>query len=173
MTARQRATRGLRVAGTVPVISGGASYVRRAREADVPAIVSIIDTYVERKLLLKRTPEEVLANLDSWRVAELDGAVVGCAALTDFGEGLGELRSLSVREEAYGRGLGDLLVRQIVRDAQRAGINRLFVITKIPRYFARHGFVSLEMDEVPEVLAVDRVPWPRKPGEGHAMELPL
>jgi N-acetylglutamate synthase-like GNAT family acetyltransferase len=154
MTAQR--TRGLRVAGTVPVISTGASYVRVAREADIPKMVKIIDTYVERRLLLKRTPEEILAQLPSWRVAELDGEVVGCASLTDFGEGLGEL-----------------LVRAIVRTAERKGISRLFVITKIPRYFARHGFVSLEMDEVPEVLAVDRVPWPRKPGEGHAMELPL
>jgi amino-acid N-acetyltransferase len=171
MTAQPR-TRGLRVAGTVPVITTGASYVRRAREADVDKMVTIIARYVERRLLLKRTHEEISAQLDTWRVAELDGEVVGCAALTDFGEGLGELRSLSVMEEAYGRGLGELLVRAIVRDAERKGISRLFVITKIPRYFARHGFTSLEMDEVPEVLAVDRVPWPRKPGEGHAMELP-
>jgi amino-acid N-acetyltransferase len=163
----------MRVAGTVPVITTGASYVRRAREADVDKMVTIIARYVERRLLLKRTHEEISAQLDTWRVAELDGEVVGCAALTDFGEGLGELRSLSVMEEAYGRGLGELLVRAIVRDAERKGISRLFVITKIPRYFARHGFISLEMDEVPEVLAVDRVPWPRKPGEGHAMELPL
>lgn len=167
------APRGLRVAGTVPVISTGASYVRHAREADIPSMLSIIGTYVERHLLLPRNAAEIGEQIETWRVAELDGEVVGCAALRDFGDGIGELRSLSVMEEAYGRGLGELLVRAIVRDAERAGIDRLFVITKIPRYFARHGFVSLPMDEVPAVLGVDRVPWPRRPGEGHAMELPL
>ena len=172
MTAQQR-TRGLRVAGTVPVISTGASFVRRARLADVDRILHIVGTYVERRLLLARTHEEVAEQIGTWRVAELDGVVVGCAALRDFGEGLGELRSLSVMEDAYGRGLGELLVRAIVRDAERAGISRLFVITKIPRYFARHGFISLPVEEVPEVVGADRVPWPRRPGEGHAMELPL
>jgi N-acetylglutamate synthase-like GNAT family acetyltransferase len=172
MTAESNA-RGLRVAGTVPVISSGASYVRRAHEADAEAMTHIINTYADRHLLLRRTADEIREQIGTWRVAELDGEVVGCAALRDFGGGLGELRSLIVMEDALGRGLGELLVRKIVRDAQDAAFDRLFVITKIPSYFARHGFTSLPMDEVPEILGVDRVPWPRRPGEGHAMELPL
>ena len=172
MTAESHA-RGLRVAGTVPVISSGASYVRRARDADAETMARIINTYAERHLLLRRSADEIRGAIGTWRVAELDGEVVGCAALRDFGDGLGELRSLSVMEDAYGRGLGELLVRKIVRDAEAAAIRRLFVITKIPSYFARHGFASLPMEEVPAVLGIDRVPWPRRPGEGHAMELPL
>lgn len=165
--------RGLRPAGTISALTADASYARRARPGDVDAILAIIETYVERHVLLPRSRDEVEAGIGAWWVAELDGEVVGCAALRDFGDGLGELRSLSVAEAAHGRGLGEMLVRAIVRDAQRAGIDRLFAITRNPGYFARHGFGELPMDRVPEVLGADRVPWPRRSGEGHAMELLL
>jgi N-acetylglutamate synthase-like GNAT family acetyltransferase len=165
--------RGLKVAGTITPLTAQASYARRARSSDVDAMVSVSDTYVGRQRLLPRTRDEILEGIADWWVAELDGEVVGCAALRDFGGGIGELRSLSVAETAHGRGLGELLVRSVVRDALRAGINRLYVITRIPDYFARHGFAEIPMEAVPEVLGADRVPWPRTSGEGHAMELLL
>lgn len=170
MSDRQR---GLRPAGTLSALTADASYARRARADDVDAILSVIETYVERHVLLPRSREEVAGDIGAWWVAELNGQVVGCAALRDFGGGLGELRSLSVVEAAHGRGLGEMLVRAIVRDAQRAGIDRLFAITRNPGYFARHGFAELPMEEVPGVLGADRVPWPRRSGDGHAMELLL
>jgi acetylornithine/N-succinyldiaminopimelate aminotransferase len=165
--------RGLKVAGTITTLTTQASYVRRARAADVDAMVSVIDTYVGRQRLLPRTRQEILESIAGWWVADLDGEVVGCAALRDFGDGIGELRSLSVAEAAHGRGLGELLVRHVVRAALRARIDRLYVITRIPDYFARHGFVEIPMEAVPDVLGAERVPWPRISGEGHAMELLL
>jgi N-acetylglutamate synthase-like GNAT family acetyltransferase len=124
-------------------------------------------------VLLPRTREEIGDAIGTWWVGDLDGEVVGCAALRDFGDGLGELRSLSVVREAHGRGLGESLVHAVVREARRRGISRLFAITRNPGYFARHGFTELPMDAVPEVLQADRVPWPARSGVGHAMELVL
>jgi N-acetylglutamate synthase-like GNAT family acetyltransferase len=89
-------------------------------------------------------------------VAELDGAVCGIAALRTYGDGLGELRSLAVQESAQGRGLGDMLVRAIVRDAREAGINALYVLTANPGYFSLHGFVEVVWGDVPEALDADR-----------------
>lgn len=172
MTAEPR-LRGERVAATVRAVSTAATSVRGTREADIETMLAIIGTYVERRLLLARTYEEIADEIDTWRVAELDGEVVGCAALHDLGEGLGELRSLSVLEEAHGRALGELLVRAIVCDAEHAGIGRLLVITRIPRYFARLGFISLPVEEVPAAVVAERVPWPRRLGGRHAMELRL
>lgn len=164
---------GLRLAGTIAAVTSDSSYVRRARSRDVDAIPNVIGTYVEQHVLLPRTREEILAHIGTWWVADLNGDVVGCAALRDFGEGLGELRSLSVVAEAHGRGLGESLVHAVVREARKQGMSRLFAITANPGYFGRHGFVETEMDGVPEVLHVDRVPWPRRSGTGHAMELAL
>jgi N-acetylglutamate synthase-like GNAT family acetyltransferase len=164
---------GLKLAGTIASLTSDSSYVRRARARDVHRILEVIGSYVAAHVLLPRTREEILEAIDSWWVGDLNGEVVGCAALRDFGGGLGELRSLSVVKEAHGRGLGESLVHAVVRDARKRGITRLFAITRNPGYFARHGFVELDMGDVPDVLQADRVPWPATSGAGHAMELVL
>lgn len=165
--------RGLRMAGTIAALTADSSYVRRARTRDIDAILEVLGTYVAQHVLLPRTRDEILDEIGSWWVVDLNEQVVGCAALRDFGEGLGELRSLSVVAGAHGRGLGESLVHAVVREARKRGMTRLFAITRNPGYFARHGFADLPMDDVPAVLHADRVPWRRRSGAGHAMELEL
>lgn len=143
-------------AKVVSPLTAGASFQRRARLADVDAIHAINQRYARRGILLPRTPEEIAEQIGSFRVSELDGQVVGIAALRDFGDGVGELRSLAVADGAQGRGMGEMLVRATVRDAQDAGIEKLYVLTANPGYFALHGFEELDWADVPAVLDADR-----------------
>ncbi len=143
-------------AHVVSPLTAGASYQRRARLHDVEAIERINERFARRGILLSRTPEEIAEQIGSFRVCDLDGEVVGIAALRDYGAGIGELRSLAVTDAAQGRGFGELLVRAIVRDARDAGIGQLYVLTANPGYFALHGFEELAWGEVPEVLDADR-----------------
>ena len=140
----------------VAPLTAGASFHRRARPADVDAILAINERYARRGILLSRTREEIAEAIDTFRVCELDGEVVGIAALRDYGDGLGELRSLAVNDRAQGRGFGEMLVRAIVKDAKQGGISRLYVLTANPGYFALHGFEEVPWDDVPEVLDADR-----------------
>jgi argininosuccinate synthase len=143
-------------ARVVAPLTAGASFQRKARPADVDAILAINERYARRGILLSRTREEIAESIETFRVCELDGEVVGIAALRDYGGGLGELRSLAVGDRAQGRGFGEMLVRAIVKDARQAGIGRLYVLTANPGYFALHGFDEVAWDEVPEVLDADR-----------------
>jgi argininosuccinate synthase len=143
-------------ARVVSALTAGASFQRRARKADVEAILRINERFARRGILLSRTPDEIAEQLGTFRVSELDGEVIGIAALRDFGDGLGELRSLAVADTAQGRGMGEMLVRAIVRDAREAGIGQLYVLTANPGYFALHGFAEVPWREVPEVLDADR-----------------
>jgi argininosuccinate synthase len=140
----------------VSPLTPGASFQRRARLADVEAIRQINERYARRGILLSRTPEEIAEQIPAFRVAELDGAVCGIAALRNYGDGLGELRSLAVSESAQGRGLGDMLVRAIIRDAREANIGALYVLTANPGYFSLHGFEEIGWDAVPTALDADR-----------------
>ena len=140
----------------VSPLTAGASFQRRARLADVEAIHQINERYARRGILLSRTPEEVAEQIATFRVAELDGEVCGIVALRDFGEGIGELRSLAVRESVQGRGMGDMLVRAVVRDAREGGIGSLYVLTANPGYFSMHGFVEVGWEDLPAVLDADR-----------------
>ena len=72
-SASERYGRGLRVAGTISPLTSDASFARRARPEDVDAILSVIETYVERHVLLPRSRQEVAEGIGSWWVAELDG----------------------------------------------------------------------------------------------------
>ncbi len=54
-------------------------------------------------------------------MAELEGKIAVCGALEIFTENLGEVRSLVVAEDFKGRGLGHLLVKRIVTEAQLSG----------------------------------------------------
>jgi amino-acid N-acetyltransferase len=144
------------VVAPVSSLTMGASFQRRARLADVDAIERINGRFARRGILLPRTPEEIAEQIATFRVCELDGQVVGIAALRDYGEGIGELRSLAVIDAAQGRGFGDLLVRATVKDARDAGIDRLYVLTANPGYFAIHDFEELPWEDVPAVLDADR-----------------
>ncbi|HEX2883743.1 MAG TPA: argininosuccinate synthase [Candidatus Limnocylindria bacterium] len=137
-------------------LTSGASFQRRARPSDVEAILQITDRYARRGILLPRTASEIAEAIGTFRVAMLDGEVVGMAALRNYGDGLGELRSLAVVEHAQGRGLGDMLVRAIIRDAREARIGDLYVLTANPGYFALHGFTEIAWDSVPAALDADR-----------------
>ena len=148
----------LKAGGTIAALSTGASYQRRARVADVDTIWQVIDSYAQGGILLPRSRSEIASQIGSFRVAILDDELCGTAALRDFGGGLGELRSLSVLESAQSRGLGEVLVRAIVRDAARSGISDLYVLTARPDYFARFGFEEISWDEVPATLEADRGP---------------
>ena len=143
-------------AHVVSALTAGASFQRRARLADVDVIHAINERYARRGILLSRTPDEIAEQIGTFRVSELDGNVVGVAALRQFGDGVGELRSLAVAEAAQGRGMGEMLVRAIVRDAKDVGIGQLFVLTANPGYFALHGFEEIAWAEVPAVLDADR-----------------
>jgi argininosuccinate synthase len=143
-------------ARVVASLTAGASFQRRARLADVDAIHHINERYARRGILLSRTPDEIAEQIGSFRISELDGEVVGIAALRQYGDGLGELRSLAVADAVQGRGMGEMLVRAIVKDAREAGVEQLFVLTANPGYFALHGFEEIGWDEVPEVLDADR-----------------
>jgi argininosuccinate synthase len=143
-------------ARVVASLTAGASFQRRARLADVEAIHAINERYARRGILLSRTPDEIAEQIGTFRVSELDGEVVGIAALRHYGDGLGELRSLAVADAVQGRGMGEMLVRAIVRDAREAGVSQLFVLTANPGYFALQGFEEVPWESVPEVLDADR-----------------
>ncbi len=148
----------LRPGGTIATLSSGASFARRARLRDVPEMARIIGDYAAEGILLPRSADEITAQIDTFRVAELDGRVVGLASLRLFGDGIGELRSLSVDRESHGLGFGELLVRSVVRDARRSGVTELYALTAAPGYFALFGFTEIPWSEVPEVLEKDRGP---------------
>jgi amino-acid N-acetyltransferase len=118
--------------------------IRRARTLDVPAIKALIDLYTGHRLLLAKDTVTLYEGVQEFRVAELDGRVVGCGAMHVLWEDLGEVRTLAIRPELRGNKIGDQLLASLIEAARELGLHRLFALTFQTRFFARHGFVEIE-----------------------------
>jgi amino-acid N-acetyltransferase len=119
--------------------------VRRARTADVPSIKAIVDRYAGsgRKLLAKDLVT-LYEDVQDFRVAELNGRVVGCGALHVLWADLGEIRTLAVDREHRGHGIGGAVLDELVQTARELGLARLFALTFQTEFFARYGFVEID-----------------------------
>ena len=129
--------------------------LRAATAADVPALLALINGYAERGLLLRRSEESLREKLADFVVAERDGRVVGCAALTELGPALGEVRSLAVDETANGLGIGHALVDHLMAQAAGRGFREVLALTRRASFFERLGFVATERERFVDKLRVD------------------
>lgn len=57
------------------------------------------------------------------------GALLGCGALKDLGDGTGEIKSMHTREVLRGRGLGRKMLEHILAEARRRGYTALYLET--------------------------------------------
>ena len=123
--------------------------IRRARTSDVRHIRALVAPLAERRVLVSKEAVTYFESLQEFRVAELDGRVVGCGALHVMWEDLAEIRTLAVAPEMLGTGLGGRLLEELVQDAREIGVERLFCLTFETDFFVRHGFRAIEGQAVP------------------------
>ncbi|GAA3518935.1 amino-acid N-acetyltransferase [Actinocatenispora rupis] len=122
--------------------------LRPARTADVRAIATLIDTYAPERRLLVKPAVALYEGIQEFRVAELDGAVVGCGALHVFWEDLAEIRTVAVDPARRGHRIGQRIVTELLDNARALGLSRVFVLTFEVEFFARHGFRVIEESPV-------------------------
>ena len=80
------------------------------------------------------------------------GSIVGTVAIERFGD-VGLLRSLAVRLEYRGTGLGRILVRHAERSALDEGIQSLCLLTTTAAgLFLRQGYERIARDAAPEAI---------------------
>ena len=115
--------------------------VRRARTGDVSAIAALLAPFVDARILLGKELVDLYEQVQEFRVAEnLDGDIVGCGALHVMWEDLAEVRSLAVRKDVAGTGVGAAVLERLVADARELGVRRLFCLTFEVEFFSRFGF---------------------------------
>jgi amino-acid N-acetyltransferase len=55
-------------------------------------------------------------------------------------EDLAEIRTIAVRDDCQGLGIGHAIVNKLLQRARALGVDRVFVLTFAVDFFARHGF---------------------------------
>ncbi|MCU0512088.1 MAG: GNAT family N-acetyltransferase [Anaerolineae bacterium] len=114
--------------------------IRKAQPHEIPALSDFIMTFVEHGTLLPRTLDELAELLENLFVAELDGEIVGCAALEIYSRKLAEIRSLAVSEKVRGRGVGKKLVKACIDLAMEKNVFEVMAISASDEFFRACGF---------------------------------
>jgi amino-acid N-acetyltransferase len=129
---------------------------RKATSHDVHAIRQLVIPYAAERILLEKEAVAYYESIQEFRIAEdADGTVIGCGALHCMWEDIAEVRTLAVVPGARGKGVGHLLLKQLLDDALALGVSRVFCLTFEVAFFERNGFeVMAEQSAVdPEVFA--------------------
>lgn len=129
--------------------------IRPARLEDVAAIQDMVNGFAARELLLPLTAEEILERLRDFRVAWRDGEIAGTVALHVTWEKLVELRSLTVREDRQGNGLGRELIEAALTAARELGATEVFTLTYLPELFEKFGFRRVDRESLPHKVWQD------------------
>jgi N-acetylglutamate synthase-like GNAT family acetyltransferase len=129
--------------------------LRDATERDAPAVLALINDYARQNLVLARTAESLQECLADFAVAEADGEVVGCSALSELGPGLGEIRSLTVRANMNGRGIGRAIIEYHMEQAYRRGFVEVLALTRRVSLFEKLGFHITRRERFLDKLAAD------------------
>jgi amino-acid N-acetyltransferase len=119
--------------------------IRKARLQDATNIYELVNSLSGDGTLLKRQFAEICENVRDFTVAESDaGVFLGCGALHLYGPHLAEVRSIVVKPEAKGQGVGGRLLFSLIDESETHGIGCVCLFTRIPDFFYRYGFRTVE-----------------------------
>ena len=93
-------------------------------------IRKLIDSNVESGRLLSKATVTLYEDVQEFCVAELshDATLAGCGALHVMWEDLAEIRTVAVREDCQGLGIGHGIVDALLQRARAVGVDRVFCL---------------------------------------------
>jgi len=136
--------------------------IRTAKISDVNAIYALINHYAERDRMLFRSMADIYENLQAFFIADVGGAVVGCCALQVIWSDLGEIKSLAVKKENAGRGIGKMLMNSALKYAKEIGLKKVFALTMEKDFFKKLGFKVVDKNSLPMKVWSDCAKCPKQ-----------
>jgi amino-acid N-acetyltransferase len=123
--------------------------VQRAAVTDVKSIHELVNGFARNGEMLPRTLAEIYEALRDYSVVRDGDVLLACGALHVMWDDLAEVRSLAVREDKQGLGLGAMLVRSHLEEARDLGLKTVFALTYRPGFFEKLGFTQADVMTLP------------------------
>ncbi len=115
--------------------------IRAATGRDLPSIESLLASFA-------LPTSGVADHLSEFLIAEDSGVIVASAATEIYGAHA-LLRSVAVRRDYQGRGVGRQLVQQLLEQTRQNGVHRMYLLTTTAAScFQRLGFAPVPRDQV-------------------------
>ncbi len=125
--------------------------IRRVVSEEIPVVLRIMEPWVQAGHLLRRTQQELLGEIDSIYVYEVDGALHGSVSFKPYNESQAEIAGLAVDEQYAELGIGRHLVSFLIDTARNRGYKELFVLTtQAFDWFRQLGFERRDISALPE-----------------------
>jgi phosphoglycolate/pyridoxal phosphate phosphatase family enzyme len=142
-------------------------HLRAATGPDLPSIASLLhDGGLQAGGARERLGRTV--------IAQDDRSAIATAAWDPVTETTGLVRSVAVTPEARGTGTGLLVTAAALRQAARAGIREVYLVTTdAEKFFARCGFRAVSREDLPDAIAGHRQITRECPASAPVMRLAL
>lgn len=129
--------------------------VRQATLADVDSLMDMIEYWAKQGQNLPRKRNDIIRGIQTFAVCVKNDKVVGCACLYVYDSGLAEIRSLGVSPVIQRQGQGRAIVNYLLKRASKMFIQRVFVLTRSPKFFSKVGFQKTVIEALPEKILKD------------------
>ena len=121
------------------------SSIETAQRGELPRILELLEE-ADLPVAGVDHAESFLVAHEQAEQAE-QGRLVGCIGLEAYGD-IGLLRSLVVRLDTRGSGLGKLLVERLLETARARGLSAMYLLTTTADdYFPRFGFEPIPREQ--------------------------
>ena len=128
--------------------------IRKATVRDVKAIHRLLKKHADRGELLPRALSDLYDDVRDFSLFQEKkaGSIIGICALHVCWEDLAEVRSLAVRRQYRGKGIGSMLVTAALAEAGELQVRRVFTLTYRPDFFNKHGFRIVDKATLPQKI---------------------
>ena len=132
--------------------------IRKLLVNEVSEIKDLIDPFVKQGLMLPKSLYSLCTSVrDFWIMTDNSASqeIIGCCALQVSWMDLAEIRTLAVKKEHQGRGIGRQIVEACIREAVELHLKTLFTLTYVPEFFNKMGFHEIDKSTLPNKIWAD------------------
>ena len=117
---------------------------------DIKNMQNLVSVDVENGNILVRSESEMATNIRSYMVVYDDDYLIGFVALHIHSLKLAEIRSLIVKDNYRGKGIGKKLISHCIEEAKQLNLNELLVLTYKQSLFEKFYFKVIEKTTIPD-----------------------
>ncbi|CAL4324122.1 amino-acid N-acetyltransferase [Buchnera aphidicola] len=134
------------------IVMESSEKIRKATIDDIGGILELIRPLEEKKILVRRSREQLEVEIDKFTIIVRDNLTIGCAALYPFkNERIGEMACVVIHPNYRNSSRGEMLLRIIQKEAKKLNLKKIFVLTTYSiHWFQEKGFLLTDINSLPE-----------------------
>jgi amino-acid N-acetyltransferase len=117
---------------------------------DIKNMQQLVSNEVENGNILVRNEDEMATTIRSYTVVYQDDILAGFVALHIHSPILAEIRSLVVKKELRGQGLGKKLIQTCIDEAKDLLLEDILVLTYQQQLFEKFNFKVIDKASIPD-----------------------